>query len=580
MSGPSGSHVGPYRLLHLIGAGGMGEVYAAEDPRLGRTVALKRLLASVASDPDRVRRFAQEAKAVAALNHPGIVTIYSVEEADGHPFITMELVEGRSLADLIPDGGLDIDRVLQLGAAIAEAVNAAHSRSIIHRDLKPANVIITPEGAVKILDFGLAKLQRQPALADDATRTLSRTAESVLVGTVSYMSPEQAEGKSIDHRSDIFSIGVILYEMTTGQRPFQGDTTLSILSAILRESPRRLSDRRPTAPLELEGIVNRCLEKDRALRYHSAADLAADLKRVAEGGRARLPSASAASTPVGRRRLPKSLAVGLVAIALAAGAAAAWKLAGRRPRAVTAEQISRITNDGTATVAAISPDGRHIVHVKNTKGQPSLWVRQTTTQNDLEIVAPAAVRYMGATYSTDGNDVLYVTYPNGGEWGTLYRVSALGGEPRPVTRDVDSGVGVSPDGKRLAFVRYQSTRRGTQSRLLTVGSDGTDEQVVATRTGGDLFRPLTPSWSDDGNRILTAVATSDGKFAIAITTVTTGEVRAVPGEWISVGGFAWLARLFWSPPPPRWPNRRSYGKWAPPTARARELPPTSHTTEP
>lgn len=250
------------------------------------------------------------------------------------------------------------------------------------------------------------------------------------------MSPEQAEGKPIDQRSDIFSMGVMLYEMTTGQRPFEGDTPLSILSAILRDSPRRLSESRSPAPPELERIVHRCLEKDRALRYQTAADLAADLKHAAGRGTVGWPSApSTVSSPT--RRLPsrRFLAVALAAIVVAAGALAAWKLSGRRATAVTAEQISRITNDGTATVAAISPDGRHIVHIRNINGRPSLWVRQVTTQNELQIVPPASVRYMGAAYSADANDVFYVTYPIGGEWGTLYKVSALGGQPQPVMRD-------------------------------------------------------------------------------------------------------------------------------------------------
>jgi Tol biopolymer transport system component len=521
----------------------MGEVYAAEDVRLRRTVALKVLPDAIASEPDRVRRFTREARAAAALNHPGIVTIFSVEEANGRPFITMELVEGQPLGDVIPLGGLAVERVVRLGAAIAEAVNAAHTRSIVHRDLKPANVMVTSEESVKVLDFGLAWFQRPQSSAGDTTRMDTTTGGEGLVGTVAYMSPEQAEGKPLDHRSDIFSLGVMLYEMITGHRPFQGDSSLSILSAILKDAPQRLSEAKPRTPLELEGIVHRCLEKNPVLRYQSAADLARDLVK-AGGEPLTLPPAfpSVSSIPVDRRSSTRYLGIALVGLAIAASAGGGWSwMTGRLGGGtVRTAQVSRITNDGTAAVAAISPDGRHLVHIRNINGHPSLWVRQVTTESELQIVAPADVKFLGAAYSADGNDILFVTLPRGGEWGSLFKVSALGGQPQRVAHDVDSGVAVSPDGERLAFVRYQITGQGVTSRLVSVRADGTDERVVATRPDKQRFTTVSPSWSPDGSRILSAVRARDTKEAVAIVDVASGRVQDVPGEWTGIAGMDWL----------------------------------------
>jgi serine/threonine protein kinase len=228
-----------YEILHLIGRGGMGDVYAAQDTKLGRKVALKVLPSEMAAEPERLARFEREAKAVAALNHPNIVTIHSVEEADGIHFITMELVEGKTLSELIPKHGCSLSSLLDRAVAMTDAVSAAHKRGITHRDLKPDNVMVTDDGRVKVLDFGLAKLT--DAGADDiaATRLAggAETAEGKILGTVTYMSPEQAEGKAVDARSDVFSLGIILYEMATGRRPFKGDTPVSTLSSILKDTP-------------------------------------------------------------------------------------------------------------------------------------------------------------------------------------------------------------------------------------------------------------------------------------------------------------------------------------------------------
>ena len=234
-----GSRLGSYEIQALLGSGGMGEVYRAQDPRLRRTVALKVLNAEFAADPERRARFEREAQSVAALNHPNIVTIYSVEEAGGVLFLTMELVEGQPLSDLIVKGGLPLGRILPLVIPLADAVSAAHQKGITHRDLKPANVMVTADGRVKVLDFGLAKLMEPSPVAPSASGlpTTLETGEGRIVGTMAYMSPEQAEGRSVDQRSDIFSLGVILFELATGERPFRGDTSVSLLSSIIKDTP-------------------------------------------------------------------------------------------------------------------------------------------------------------------------------------------------------------------------------------------------------------------------------------------------------------------------------------------------------
>ena len=269
-----------YQILRRLGEGGMGEVYAAEDTRLSRQVALKVLRPEMAADPERLRRFQREARAVAALSHPNIVTLYSVEEADGVQFLTMELVEGKTLAEVIPEGGLPLGALLELAVPLVEAVAFAHERGIVHRDLKPANVMLAADGRLKVLDFGLAKLRPESSV-DETTRllTVSLTGQAV-VGTAAYMSPEQAEGRPVDHRSDIFSLGVILYELACGTRPFGGDTAVSVISAILKDTPRPVSAMNRAVPPALERVITRALAKDPAERYQEAADLRNELMRV------------------------------------------------------------------------------------------------------------------------------------------------------------------------------------------------------------------------------------------------------------------------------------------------------------
>ena len=391
----------------------MGEVFAARDTRLHREVAIKVLSREVASDPQHRERFEREARAVAALNHPNIVTLYAVEEVDSQLFLAMELVNGRTLQDAMPAGGLPIKELLQTATAITDAVAAAHQRGITHRDLKPANVMITAAGGVKVLDFGLAKVQSSDH-AGLSTRA-ALTDEYQVLGTVAYMSPEQAEGKAVDSRSDIFSLGIMLHEMATGQRPFRGDSSASIISAILRDDPPRVTELRPGLPSGLDRIVKRCLAKDPPARYQSALDLRHDLEELTQADN------SQANSEFPRLRLSARL-IAIVSIALVtviAGGAAWRRLGGddRAPAVFETERISRLTSEGNVNRAAISPDGRTVAHVKYVNNRPGLWVRQTETTTDVQIwrqwtrhIMPCLTLLTAPTYISRLSSARYLGY--------------------------------------------------------------------------------------------------------------------------------------------------------------------------
>jgi serine/threonine protein kinase/Flp pilus assembly protein TadD len=330
-----GTRLGAYEVIAQIGAGGMGDVYRARDTKLNRIVAIKVLPETTAGDPERRSRFAREAQIIAALSHPNIVTIFSVEEANGVPLLTMECVEGKPLSHLIVKGGLPLPQVLNLAIPLADAISAAHQNGITHRDLKPANVMVTANGTIKVLDFGLAKL-RELATVDpvvSALPTAALTTEGQIIGTVAYMAPEQAEGKPLDQRADIFSLGVMLYELATGQRPFTGDTNLSVLSSVIRDTPPPVTDIKPVLPREFSRIVRHCLVKDPEYRYQSAKDLRNELRELREeqesgesgaslGSRASWRSKVGSDTPIGymtRHRTIFILVTGTVALVTVAG---------------------------------------------------------------------------------------------------------------------------------------------------------------------------------------------------------------------------------------------------------------------
>jgi Tol biopolymer transport system component len=545
-----GSQVGHYRIVRLLGKGGMGEVYLADDMKLQRQVALKVLSTDVAADPDRRARFAREARAAAAFNHPNIVTIHSVEEVDGRAFLTLEYIDGQTLADLLPPRGMPLDRILDIGTAIADAVGAAHQRGITHRDLKPANVMIAADGRVKVLDFGLAKLREEVQPAFEAMPTTALTGEGRILGTVAYMSPEQAEGKPVDQRSDVFSLGVMLYEMAIGERPFKGDTQLSVLSSILRDNPPSVTDLKHELPRDLSRIIRRCLAKDPEDRYQTAKDLRNDLRGLREesGESAALGSSTSLPAPSRRRdnRLP--IAAAAIAVATLAGVAG-WMLSGSSRSAeggadaapFASLDLARLTATGTAGLAAISADGRYVAHVVSDERGRSLWLRQVATSSNVEIVPPAEVRYAGVSFSPDSNYVLYVTYPQGENFASLYQVPVLGGGARQVLYDIDTAPAFSPDGSQFAFVRGLGA---DATAIMTAHADGSSLHELVRRSGSLQFSMQLQniSWSPDGALIAAAGFDNATLSAhVVLVDVASGEQRQIPrATWRQVLSLAWL----------------------------------------
>ena len=406
-----GTHLGPYEIVAPLGSGGMGEVYRARDPKLNRSIAIKILPESTAGDAERRARFEREAQSVAALNHPNIVTIHSVEEADRVLFLTMELVEGKPLSEVIAKGGLPLPRILPLIIPLADAVSAAHQKGITHRDLKPANVMITPDGRVKVLDFGLAKLVEPSPLATDVTAlpTGVLTGEGRIVGTVAYMSPEQAEAKPVDHRSDIFSLGVMLYEMATGERPFKGETPASTISSILRDTPRSITELNQALPRDLTLIVRRCLVKDPEQRTQSAKDVRnqlEDLQHAVDSGELIAPAPTAA---VRRGRSFWRSTAAFVAFALL-GAVGTWMLTrAREQETLVVAEVARLTHDpGLSEWPTWSPDDSLLAFASNRNGNFDIYVRRLEGGQDVNVTNNASENFQPA-FSPDGNSIAFVS---------------------------------------------------------------------------------------------------------------------------------------------------------------------------
>jgi serine/threonine protein kinase len=418
-----GQIVSHYRIVEILGGGGMGVVYKAEDTRLNRFVALKFLPEDVAHDQQALARFRREAQAASALNHSNICTIYDIGEENSRAFIAMEFIRGQTLKRLVRQNLLSVDNVLSLGIQIAGALEAAHDRNIIHRDVKPANIMVSDQWQVKVLDFGLAKVTSKNVIEPaEMTAATADALEDVVsspgspLGTVAYMSPEQVRGEKLDARSDLFSFGVVLYEMGTGRMAFLGSTSGVIFDAILNRSPVSPIRLNPEIPARLEEILNKALEKNRDVRYQHASEIRADLQRLKrdnESGKLVGPiqiqaeSMSAHEKSNGRR---KPLLAGLVIVALLIVIGYARHLYFYSKVSLVPFQnfkITKLTDTGNLTAAAISPDGKYIVNVVKNSGMESLWLRDVATNSDAQIVAPAQTQYNTFQLSPDGVHIFF-----------------------------------------------------------------------------------------------------------------------------------------------------------------------------
>jgi eukaryotic-like serine/threonine-protein kinase len=508
-----------YRVLQQIGSGGMGVVYSAEDLNLGRRVSLKFLSDGYSREPRTVQRFKQEARTASALNHPNICTIHEIGEAEGRHFIAMELLEGEPLDQRLKQHLLELDELLDIAIEIAEGLDAAHSKGIIHRDIKPANIFVTSRGHAKILDFGLATLQEQHQASlqrvGATTMPVSKTDAAGPSGTVAYMSPEQVRGKELDVRSDLFSFGVVLYQMATGRLPFRGETAGVIFDAILNRDPPAPTEINPLLPPRFDNVVRTALEKDRHLRYQSAAEICAELKRlkrsigsmkardVVTTDRVIIPRAATARTAAMRNRkhLIAASVGGLILVLCAIGfTIRQWSSRAKRLN-IQDKQITKLTENGVARQigVAISPDGRYVVYADAQKG--GLWTRQVPTRSDIEILAQEDdVYYPGLTISPDGNYLYYLkSEKNNPSFHSLYMMPLLGGKPREVIRNVDSPVSFSPDGRQFVFVRgVQGSPNRLEIRI--ANTDGTNERLLATRQAW-LWGSNGAAWSPDGRTI-------------------------------------------------------------------------------
>jgi serine/threonine protein kinase/Tol biopolymer transport system component len=559
-----------YRALRELGRGGMGVVYEAEDTQLGRHVALKFLPEAMAQQPQALERFRQEARSASALNHPNICTIHEIGEADGRHFIAMELLEGKPLSEHIQGRPLETAELLELGIQIADALDAAHTHGIIHRDIKPANIFITKRGQVKVLDFGLAKPVR-PSFAQAAfsAETLTYagappahgaplTADGTIVGTVAYMSPEQARGKELDARSDVFSFGAVLYEMATGRAPFDGETSAVIFDALLNSDPVAPSKLNPELPPKLDEVIHTALEKDRDLRYQSAAEIRAELKRLkrdisSEGNRMGTAAVSSSQSPVrppsssqvllaeAKRNKGWVAALGAMLVILLVTVAAAVYWWGPPATSLDLQKMTatQITHDGKTSPGnmsvALSPDGRFMAFVRREADKSSIWVRQISSSGAVQVVAPTDMILGYVTFSPDGEYLYFLRFDPKTWRANLVRMPTLGGPLEELNRDVDTAISFSPDGKQFVLGRRDSQdyRNVHQMVIFVANADGSGEHVVA-RVPKELGFGWTVAWSPDGRTL----ALIDG--ALKVISVKDGKVRDLYRGLNVAGMTAWL----------------------------------------
>ena len=529
-----------YRIVKKIGVGGMGEVYLASDTKLGRKVAIKILSDSFESGQSNLKRFFLEAKAASGLNHPNIMVVHEIGEFDGTHYIASEYVEGETLSEVIRNRNLSLIEIVDISTQIASALDAAHEVGVIHRDIKADNLMLRADGIVKVLDFGLVKMAEKKGSDvdfDAATQELMNTRDGMILGTAAYMSPEQARGKPVDQRTDIWSFGVVLYQIITRALPFPGETPSDIIASILKSEPRNIAKYVSEIPVGLEAIVKKSLQKNASERYSSASELLEDIKLVKhklEFGENTKPlnyrisnapkhdlttdgtlTAVTAGPSGARERIPESyfitsafneararpgvlaLVLASVALLLTAGYfGVSWLTQTAAPvGSFQNMELKKLTREGSAGYwSAVSPDGKYVAYIVKSESKQSLEIGQVESSGVVKIASPANSEYAGLTFAPDGND-LYYTAKEKGESRSLYRVSVLGGNSRKLIDGVDESVAFSPNGEKIAFVRGRTS-------LVTTDAKGSNERILSAADKGEGLTYL--AWSNDGKSIFTA----------------------------------------------------------------------------
>jgi serine/threonine protein kinase/Tol biopolymer transport system component len=597
---PSGTRLGRYEVRSLLGAGGMGEVYLAEDSQLRRPVALKILPGELAANQDRMRRFVLEAQAAATLNHPNIAHIYEIGETEGLNFIAMEFIDGQTLRHCIHQSHTDLRKLLRYLQQVAEGLAKAHAAGIVHRDLKPDNIMVTNDGFAKILDFGLAKLiepQRvfgSSASSEELPTAIMRqySVAGTIIGSVGYMSPEQARAKvkEIDHRSDIFSFGCILFEAAAGQRAFRGQDEIDTLHKIVYGPTPEVRDFNSFVPDQLERIIRRCLAKDPEKRYQAIKDIAIELEELHQemefiprstDSLASVPSAWQASstsskaltraresgvratetttqtssaeylfTEIKRHKTGAVLLVGVLLVCVVGLAFLLTRVPGgsdsssKSPIRAAAQEmkIARLTANGKVQTAAVSRDGKFLAYVENEGDLQSLWTKQIATNSNLTLVEPSPVRYFSLTFTPDGNYVYYIAKDPDADSRSVFRIPTLGGTPAKILAEAGWSVSFSPDGNQLVFDKYDS---GTsESALMLAGADGSNKRKLASLSAHEWFAGGGPGWSSNGTHIACGVGDDrqERQMTMAVVNISDGAItRFTAHRWDSISRAVWLA---------------------------------------